>query len=69
MLMVGTQHHTLVQTRRMYSTESEPQCQLWSQEIMTCQGRFISDDKCMTRWEMLIEREAVLDQVCGVGGR
>lgn len=61
-------HYTFVQTHRMGSTKSEPQCTLWTSVSVMCRCRFISANKCLPLAGMLITGEAVSIGGQGVQG-
>ena len=59
-LMYDTDHYTFLQSHRMWKTESALYRKLWTLgNVMMCQCRFISCNKGITLWGMLIMGDAL----------
>ena len=58
-IMMNTWHCAFVQTHRMDTTRSEPQCKLWTSVSMMCPCGFVNANKCTSLAGMLITGEAV----------
>ena len=66
-VMMETHHHTFVQTHRTHNTAVSPDINCGPGEVMTCQGRLTSCNKCLIWWGLWMMREAVCAGGRGVG--